>query len=102
MLSEKTYIVNVGRGTAIDQEALVEALNYDKIAGAALDVTYPEPLPPEHPLWTAKNTIITPHISGDMGLQYTVDKTVEFFCENLKRYSKGEHLINQADIKKGY
>lgn len=102
MLPEKTYIINVGRGITIDQDSLIEALNSGKIAGAALDVVYPEPLPPEHPLWTAKNTIITPHISGDMGLQYTIDKTIEFFCENLKRYSNGEHLINIADIKKGY
>ena len=102
MLSDRTYIVNVGRGGAIDQDALIEALNGERIAGAALDVVYPEPLPPEHPLWTVRNTIVTPHLAGDMGLQYTVDKTVEFFCENLKRYSKGEHLINRADIKKGY
>jgi len=102
MLPEKTYIINVGRGITIDQDSLIEALNSGKIAGAALDVVYPEPLPPEHPLWTAKNTIITPHISGDMGLQYTIDKTIEFFCENLKRYSNGERLINIADIKKGY
>lgn len=102
MLGEKTYIVNVGRGSTVDQEALIDALNSGRIAGAALDVVTPEPLPENHPLWTAENTIVTPHIAGDMGLQYTVDKTVEFFCENLRRYSKGEHLINQADVKKGY
>lgn len=101
-LSAKTYVINVGRGSAIDQDALVTALNEGRIAGAALDVTEPEPLPPEHPLWTARNCIITPHISGDMGLEYTVDKTVEFFCENLRRYSRGKELINTADIGGGY
>ena len=101
-LDEKTFVINVGRGSAIDQDALVSALNGGRIAGAALDVTEPEPLPADHPLWTARNCIITPHISGDMGLEYTVDKTVEFFCENLKRYSQGKELINVVDIKAGY
>ena len=101
-LSDKTFVINVGRGAAIDQDALVEALNESRIAGAALDVMYPEPLPADHPLWTAKNCIITPHISGDMGLPYTVDKTVEFFCENLERYVRGEDLLHRVDIKAGY
>ena len=101
-LSDKTFVINVGRGAVIDQDALVEALNESRIAGAALDVMYPEPLPADHPLWTAKNCIITPHISGDMGLPYTVDKTVEFFCENLERYARGDDLTHRVDIKAGY
>lgn len=101
-LPAKTYVINVGRGSAIDQDALVSALNEGRLAGAALDVTEPEPLPPDHPLWTARNCIITPHISGDMGLPYTVDKTVEFFCENLRRYTRGEELIKVVDVKEGY
>lgn len=101
-LHAATYVINVGRGSAIDQDSLVSALNEGRLAGAALDVTEPEPLPPEHPLWTAKNCIITPHISGDMGLPYTVDKTVEFFCENLRRYTRGEELIKVVDVKEGY
>ena len=101
-LSEKTCVINVGRGSAIDQEALVAALNEGKLAGAALDVVKPEPLPTDHPLWTTKNCIITPHISGDMGLPYTVDKTVEFFCENLRRYARGDELINVVDVEAGY
>lgn len=102
MLSDKTYVINVGRGTVIDQDALLEALQEGRIAGAALDVMYPEPLPADHPLWTARNCIITPHISGDMGLQYTVDKTVEFFCENMERYVNGEELLHRVDITAGY
>ena len=102
MLSNMTYVINVGRGSAIDQEALIEAMNSEKIAGAALDVMTPEPLPKNHPLWDAKNCIITPHIAGNMTLKYTVDKTVEFFCENIKRYVQGEELTNLADVKKGY
>ena len=101
-LSDKTFVINVGRGTVIDQDALLEALNEGRIAGAALDVMYPEPLPADHPLWTAKNCIITPHISGDMGLPYTVDKTVEFFCENFERYARGDDLLHRVDIEAGY
>ena len=102
ILPEKTYVINVGRGTLIDQEALIKALNEGRIAGAALDVMYPEPLPPEHPLWTAKNCIITPHISGDMGLPETVDITVDIFCDNLSRYARGSELTHLIDINAGY
>lgn len=102
MLSRNTYVINVGRGWVIDQDALLDALNEGRIAGAALDVMYPEPLPEDHPLWTAPNCIVTPHMSGDMGLPYTVEKTVEFFCENLRHYAEGSKMIKQIDIKKGY
>ena len=101
-LPEKTFVINVGRGTVIDQEALIEALNEVRIAGAALDVMYPEPLPADHPLWTARNCIITPHISGDMGLPETIDITVDIFCENLRRYAAGRELTNLIDINAGY
>ena len=96
------YLINVGRGVTVDQDALIRALNEGRIAGAALDVVTPEPLPADHPLWTAKNCIITPHCSGDMGLEYSVDRTFDLFCENLKRYAKGEDLINLVDPRKGY
>ena len=102
LLPEKTFVINVGRGTVVDQDALIEALNEGRIAGAALDVMYPEPLPADHPLWTARNCIITPHISGDMGLPETVDITVGIFCENLRRYAEGRELKNMIDINAGY
>lgn len=102
LLPEKTFVINVGRGTVVDQGALIEALNEGRIAGAALDVMYPEPLPSDHPLWTAKNCIITPHISGDMGLPETIDITVDIFCENLRRYAEGRELTNLIDINAGY
>ena len=101
-LPETAFVVNVGRGVTVDQDALVKALNEGKIAGAALDVAVPEPLPEDHPLWTAKNCIITPHSSGDMGLQYSVDVTVEIFCENLRRYAEGAELVNVVDCDAGY
>lgn len=102
LLSDKTYVINVGRGMVIDQEALIEALNEGRIAGAALDVVYPEPPGEDSPLWTAKNLILTPHISGDMGLPYTVDLTVEIFCDNLKRFARGEELTHVVDVSAGY
>ena len=102
LLSEKTFVINVGRGVVIDQDALIDALNAGSIAGAALDVVYPEPLPADHPLWEAKNCIITPHTSGDMALEYTVDITVDIFCGNLRRYVTGEKLTHLVDVKAGY
>lgn len=102
LLSEKTFVINVGRGIVIDQDALIDALNGGRIAGAALDVVYPEPLPADHPLWDAKNCIITPHTSGDMALEYTVDISADIFCENLRRYAAGSKLDNLVDTKAGY
>lgn len=101
-LPETAYFINVGRGTTVDQDALVRALEEGKIAGAALDVVRTEPLPEDDPLWTTKNLILTPHTSGDMGLEYTNDVTAEFFCENLRRYAEGEELINVVDPAAGY
>ena len=102
VLPETAYFINVGRGTTVDQDALVRALNEGRIAGAALDVVRTEPLPQDDPLWTTKNLILTPHTSGDMGLEYTNDVTAEFFCENLRRYAEGEELINVVDPDAGY
>lgn len=102
LLSEKTFVINVGRGVVIDQDALMDALNEGRIAGAALDVMYPEPLPADHPLWKTRNCIITPHTSGDMALEYTVDITVDIFCDNLRRYVRGAELTHLVDINAGY
>lgn len=101
-LPQGACVINVGRGSAIDQEALIEALNSGALGGAALDVMVPEPLPADHPLWTAKNTIITPHISGNMSLGYTCDAAVESFCGDLRRYAQGLPLENEVDRKLGY
>ncbi len=101
-LPETAYFINVGRGTTVDQDALVRALEEGRIAGAALDVVRTEPLPEDDPLWTVRNLILTPHTSGDMGLEYTNDVTAEFFCENLRRYAAGEELINVVDPAAGY
>ena len=102
LLKEDAFVVNVGRGIAIDQEALVEALQTGKIRGAALDVMVPEPLPEDHPLYTCPNTIITPHMSGNMALGLTCDIDVDMFCRDLAHYAKGEMPENLVDRKIGY
>ena len=101
LLPKDAYIINVGRGTAIEQEPLIEALNEGRIAGAALDVMNPEPLPHDHPLWSAKNLILTPHVSGNMTLGYTCDTNVAMFCEDLKNYAAGKPLNGFVDRTKG-
>lgn len=84
---------NIGRGTTVDQTILIERLETGKLRAAYLDVTDPEPLPPEHPLWTTPNCFITPHIGG--GLTNEKERQVEHFLENLRRFENGETLLNR-------
>ncbi len=102
LLPSDSIVVNVGRGSAIDQDALVEALNAGRLFGAALDVVTPEPLPADHPLWNTRNLLLTPHCSGDTSLPWTCDKIVEQFCEDLARYAAGEPLVHQVSRAQGY
>lgn len=102
LLPADAYVINVGRGTAIEQEPLIEALNSGKLAGAALDVMDPEPLPKDDPLWDARNIILTPHVSGNMTLGYTCDKNVELFCADLRNYAAGRPLAGLVDRSRGY
>ena len=102
LLSRHAIVVNVGRGNAIDQEALMDALNQEQIAGAALDVMVPEPLPKDHPLWDTKHLLITPHCSGNFSLDITRDKHVTMFCEDLENYAAGKPLAHLVDRKRGY
>ena len=102
LLPGDALVINVGRGTAIDQPALVEALNGDRIAGAALDVMTPEPLPENDPLWNAKNLVLTPHTSGNLTLGHTCDVNVDMFCTDLVNYGAGRPLEHLVDRKRGY
>lgn len=102
LLPKHAYLINVGRGSAIDQDALVKALQSRAIAGAALDVMLPEPLPADHPLWDCPNTILTPHVSGNLSLGLTCELDIEMFLADLKRYSEGKTLNNFVDRTKGY
>jgi phosphoglycerate dehydrogenase-like enzyme len=94
------YFINVGRGQSVVTGDLVEALNAGRIGGAGLDVQDPEPLPPEHPLWSARNVVITPHISA--GSDEQMQRFWLLVRENLRRYVNGERMLNVVDIKRGY
>lgn len=97
----QTYVSNVGRGPVIRTDDLLAALDAGWIRGAALDVTDPEPLPKDHPLWTAENVTVTPHISGN-STHYT-DRLLAIVDVNLERLSRGEDkLINEVNKKRGY
>jgi len=95
------YIINIGRGGIIDHDALTEALKSGGIAGAALDVTEPEPLPSESELWKMSNVIITPHISG-LASMNTYDRALEVLMWNLERLADGRQLVNEVSREKGY
>ncbi|MBE6354513.1 D-2-hydroxyacid dehydrogenase [Treponema sp.] len=102
LLPRGAYVINVGRGSAIDEDALAENLLSGHLAGAALDVFAKEPLPKESPLWKIKNLLITPHVAGNMTVEYTKDRNVEMFLEDLDNYFKGKPLKYLVDKKLGY
>jgi D-2-hydroxyacid dehydrogenase (NADP+) len=100
MMKPTAYLINISRGAIIDEEALIQALKENRIAGAGLDVFTQEPLPPSSPLWDMPNVVLTPHIAGqrpDYDLQATI-----LFCKNLKRYLKGQKLLNTIDKERGF
>jgi phosphoglycerate dehydrogenase-like enzyme len=84
---------NIGRGTTTDQAALIAALQGGQLSFAYLDVTNPEPLPPDHALWTTPNCYITPHTAG--GHHNEHERLVRLFLENLKRFAAGEELLDR-------
>ncbi|MDD3346706.1 D-2-hydroxyacid dehydrogenase [Oscillibacter sp.] len=102
LLPQDAIVINVGRGTAVDQSALVDALNAGQIAGAGLDVMVPEPLPKDDPLWNAKNLVLTPHTSGNLTLGYTCEANVDMFCADLGNYAAGRPLTHLVDRSRGY
>jgi phosphoglycerate dehydrogenase-like enzyme len=85
---------NIGRGTTVDQDALLAALHSGRLSAAYLDVTEPEPLPVEHPLWSAPNCYITPHTAG--GHHDEPERLVQHFLDNLRRFERGEALIDRV------
>jgi len=93
-------IINIGRGSTIDETALIKALQEKWIGGAGLDTFEKEPLPPDSPLWEMPNVIITPHISGSTS-DY-MNKATDIFCDNLRRYLAGKRLKNIVNKKLGY
>lgn len=94
LMKDGAVLISAGRGSVLDQDALVRAMQAGKLWGAALDVTDPEPLPPDSPLWDVPNLLLTPHVAGGMRLEITRRKCVEMAQENLRRYLAGEQLEN--------
>ena len=93
-MKDDAILLSAGRGSVLDQDALVQAMKTGKLWGAALDVTDPEPLPKDSPLWDVPNLLLTPHVAGGMRLEITRRRCVEMAQENLQRYLAGEKLVN--------
>ena len=91
LMKQGALLVNAARGPVVQTAALLEALQSGRIR-AALDVTDPEPLPKDHPLWSAPNLLITPHIAGSSPM--SMDRAVSFAAEQVGRYLRGEELQN--------
>jgi len=94
------FLINVGRGETVDEEALIRALEERWIAGAGLDTYVTEPLPESSKLWELPNVFISPHVSG-MLKNYDIVAN-QLFCENLRRYLNGKKLLNVVNKKRGY
>lgn len=100
-MKSSAWLINIARGDMVDQEALVAALEAKTVAGAFLDPTDPEPLPADHPLWTAPNCMITMHLSGRS--QTTMfQRAAALFLDNLDAYRAGRPMRNVADLAVGY
>ncbi|MFT8703769.1 D-2-hydroxyacid dehydrogenase [Bifidobacterium aquikefiricola] len=96
LMKSNAIVLNVGRGDAIDADALAAALHDRTIQAAGLDVTEPEPLPEDHPLWSEPHCLITPHVAGGSHLEATGRKVIGIVVENLKRYANHQPLLNEA------
>jgi phosphoglycerate dehydrogenase-like enzyme len=98
--TRKGFLTNIARGKIVNTDALIDAVRSEKIRGAALDVTDPEPLPKDHPLWDVEGIQISPHISGYNTAYYT--RALDLLKGNIERLEKGEELINLFHRKRGY
>lgn len=94
------YIYNIGRGEIIDQDAMIQALRSGYLAGAGLDVTTPEPLPPDNPLWDMENVFITCHSGGTSTRRF--DRFIDLLIDNIERYRSDRELLNIVDPVEGY
>jgi phosphoglycerate dehydrogenase-like enzyme len=100
-MKETATLINIARGSVVDQDALIEALRSKSIAAAFLDVTDPEPLPADNPLWSLDNAHVTMHLSGRAQTMMYV-RSAARFLENLDRYRQGEPLLHLVDLALGY
>ncbi len=100
LMKNSAFLINTARGPIVDEAALADALESGEIAGAGLDVFETEPLPETSPLWELENVIITTHSAG--ASNFRPQRTVDFFCENLRRFMAGVPLLNETDRNVGY
>lgn len=101
-MKKGAYFINVGRGSNVVQDALCDAVRSGHLAGAAVDVTDPEPLPADSPMWHTPGLYVTPHVSGGYHLQATHDKIARIAADNLRRFLHGHALENIVDFATGY
>ncbi|MFC0335580.1 D-2-hydroxyacid dehydrogenase [Paenibacillus sepulcri] len=101
-MKQGAFLLNVGRGSAVDTEALCDALESGALAGAGLDVVEPEPLPKSHRLWNIKTAMITPHCAGGDEFGEIYPSIIEVWFENLLHLQAGEPLLNRVDTETGY
>lgn len=99
-MKKSAVLINVARGSLVDEPALVSALAAGKIAGAALDVFEEEPLPSSSPLWNMENVLISPHVAGNSSRYH--EKAAALFAENLQRYAENRPLLNRLERARGY
>jgi len=99
-MPDGAWLVNVGRGTLVDTDALVRALEAGRLGGAALDVTEPEPLPDGHPLWSRPDVLITPHVAT--APEAELRHAAERIRANVERFARGEELLGVVDRDAGY
>lgn len=97
-MRDGVYVINVGRGPIVDEQALIRALESGKVAGTTLDVFDVEPLPADHPFWSMDNVVVTPHMSGPT----VAEEVTAPFLENMERFLAGEPLLKQVDLSRGY
>lgn len=102
LMKDGVIIANVGRGVSIDTDALCDALDSGKVGAAFLDVTDPEPLPADHPLWSKEGAIITPHIAGGFNMSETMYRLANIVAGNIHNYIAGLPLENIVDRSTGY
>lgn len=100
LMKDGIYVISVSRGAIIDTEALTAALKSGKVIAAGLDVTTPEPLPADHPLWSMPNVTITPHIAGQS--EAIFGRRVDLFRENIERFLEGKPLRNRVNKSRGF
>ena len=101
-MKNSAVLINVGRGSAVDTDALVEALKVGQIGGAVLDVVHQEPLPADHPLWDAPHLLLTPHVTGNYNLPETLRRVVNIALRNLAAYLNGQPMESVVDFQTGY